>query len=184
MKIVKPTKVGMAEAVATARRDGVVVYPTDTAYALGGKFRSRSVQQKILRIKKRRDTKFTLIASSTQQVEKFFTLSAAQKKLARRYWPGPLSIVVSPRFAIRVPDNRIARALARGAGQPLIATSANVSGQPTLFDSGRIISLLSNKKPAPDVLIDAGRLRLEQVSTIVAISDGRVVVLRRGAVQL
>ena len=171
----------MTEAVTVLRRGGVVVYPTDTAYALGGKFRSRSVQQKILRIKKRRDTKFTLIASSLRQVEKFFKLSAAQKKLAQRHWPGPLSIVVSTRFAVRVPSNSVARALARGAQQPLIATSANFSGEHTLYDAKKIIAQFSYEKHQPDLLINAGRLKKMKPSTVVKISAGQLVVVRKGS---
>ncbi len=139
MTIVKPNKIGVQQAVKVLKNGGVIVYPTDTAYALGGIFDSKKVTQKILKIKNRKDQKFTLIASSLKQVERFFKLNSAQKKLARKFWPGPLSIVVSNRFAVRVPKNKIARSLARQAGKPIVATSANLSGQPTLYDSKKII---------------------------------------------
>ena len=128
-----PDKFIINQAVKILRAGGILVYPTDTAYALGGKFNSPKVIKKILRIKKRRDEKFTLIASSLSQVRRFFKLNLVQLRLAKKYWPGALSIVVSRRFAVRVPALKIARALAEGAGAPLIATSANVSGEKTPY---------------------------------------------------
>lgn len=182
MEIVKPNKVGIQKAVKMLKAGGVVVYPTDTAYALGGFFNSPSVTKKILRIKQRVDRKFTLIASSQKQAEKFFSLSPLSKKIATQYWPGPLSLVVSKRFAIRVPDYRVARMLARYAGKPLIATSANISGSKTLYDSKAIIRQFVNKKNKPDLLIDAGRLPKRKTSTVVRINAKKITVIRPGAV--
>src|SRR3989344_4494166 len=88
-------------AVTILKKAGVIVYPPDTAYALGGFFNSAKVIKKVLKIKGRRDDKFTLVASSISQVKRFFKLNALQKKLASRFWPGPLSIVVSSKYAVR-----------------------------------------------------------------------------------
>ncbi|MFA6255464.1 MAG: L-threonylcarbamoyladenylate synthase [Patescibacteria group bacterium] len=192
MKIVKPNKIGVQQAVKILKNGGVIIYPTDTAYALGGIFDSKKVTQKILKIKNRKDKKFTLIASSLKQVEKFFKLNSSQKKLARNFWPGPLSIVVSPRFAVRVPKNRIVQSLAQQVGKPIIATSANLSGQPTLFDSKKIIAQFQSKKNTrlnlagqkPDLLIDSGRLAQTKTSTVVKVVGNKAIVLRSGAVKI
>ena len=74
MKVVKPNKPGIKQAVQILKRGGVVVYPTDTAYGLGGIYNSKKVITQILKIKKRKDEKFTLIASSLNQVKKFFKI--------------------------------------------------------------------------------------------------------------
>ena len=71
MLVVKPNKIGVQQAVKVLRRGGVIVYPTDTAYALGGIFNLSEVTQEILKIKKRRAQKFTLVSSSLYQVQKF-----------------------------------------------------------------------------------------------------------------
>lgn len=184
MKIVKPNKIGIQQAVAVLRQGGVVIYPTDTAYAIGGIFDSKKVTQRILKIKKRKDEKFTLIASSLTQVEKFFKLSSAQKKLAKKFWPGPLSIVVSSRFAVRVPNNIIAQTLAYRAGQPLIATSANISGKQTLYDSKKIIKQFANQKNQPELILDAGRLPKTKTSTIIKVLASKIEVLRPGSIKL
>lgn len=184
MKIVKPTKIGIKQAVAILKRDGVVVYPTDTAYAIGGVFDSKKIQKRILKIKGRKDDKFTLVASSLCQVQKFFKLNALTKELAKKFWPGPLSLVVSSRFAVRVPGNKIAQALAKGAGRPLIATSANLSGQKALYSSQEIIKQFDNQKSQPDLVVEAGRLKKIRISTIVSADQGKVKIFRAGSIKL
>ena len=193
MQILKDSPQSISTAVYVLKSGGVIVFPTDTAYALGGVFNSKKVIQRILKIKNRKDTKFPLVASSLHQVEKFFRLNAAQKKLAKKYWPGPLSIVVSDRFAIRVPDNKTARLLARKVAMPIIATSANIAGEKTPY-STKVISQQFVKKKSnsqipnskfqiPDVILDAGKLPAKKSSTIVKVgASGIVEVIRKGAI--
>ena len=182
MKIIKPTKPSISQAVQVLKRGGVIVYPTDTAYALGGKFNSKKVIAEILKIKKRRDEKFTIIASSLYQVQKFFKLNSIQKKLAKKYWPGPLSIVVSNKFAVRVPKHKIAQDLCRQVGSPLIATSANISGTKTQYDSKEIIKQFSNKKNQPELIINVGKLKKTKTSTIVQVNKRELKILRKGSI--
>lgn len=184
MVIVKPTKAGVKQAVAILKRGGVVIYPTDTAYGFGGIYNSKKVKQNILKIKKRKDEKFTVVSSNLTQVEKFFKLNSLQKKLAKKYWPGPLSIVVSPKFAVRVPKNKVAQSLAQQTGKPLIATSANLSGKQTLYNSKKIIQEFKGKKNQPDLIIDDGRLKKIKTSTIVKASKGEIEILRNGSIKL
>ena len=174
MRILKPNRTGLAQAVRVLRRGGVIVYPTDTAYGLGGVFDSPAVTRKILRIKNRTDKKFTLVASSRRQVERFFPLHPLQKKLAGHYWPGPLSLVVSRRFAVRVPAHPVARTLCRRAGRPLIASSANRSGQPSPYRVTTVVAQFRNQKDQPELIIDAGPLPRRKSSTVVAIRAGRL----------
>lgn len=184
MEIVKADNQGLKEAAAVLRKGGVVVYPTDTAYALGGFYDSPRVIKKILKIKNRQDKKFTIICSSLNQAEKFFKLTAVQKKFVKKYWPGPLSLVVSDIQSVRVPKNKIAGSLARRAGKPLIATSANISGDGEIYDSKEIIKLFSDKKNQPNLIIDGGKLKKIKPSTIVKINEGSAEVLRQGAIKI
>ena len=184
MIIIKPDKNGISQAITILRGGGVIVYPTDTAYALGGIFNLAKVTKKILRIKKRKDEKFTLVASDFSQVQKFFKLNSKEKKLGKKYWPGPLSIVVSKRFAVRVPKNKIAQKLALEVGRPLIATSANISGSQTLYDSEDIIRQFKNKKNQPDLILNIGRLPKIKTSTIVEVFKKEIKIIRKGSVKL
>lgn len=172
------------KAVAIIRRGGVICYPTDTAYALGGIFDSPKVIGLIKKIKGRKDDKFTLVAASLYQVKKYFKLNSFEKRLAKKYWPGPLSLVVSDKFSVRVPADRLARSLARQAGKPLIATSANLSGQPTLYDPKKIIGQYQNRRFAPDAIIDKGRLKKIKTSTIVKAKGDKIEIIRPGAARV
>ena len=183
MKSLVINPVNVRRAAAVLKQQGVIVYPTDTAYALGGVFDSPAVRRRILQIKQRRDEKFTLIAASLAQVQQFFTLNTMAKKLARKFWPGPLSIVVTKQFAVRVPKQALARSFARQAGRPLIATSANLSGSPAPYTVQAVLAQFKNKKNQPDLLLDAGRLKKVKPSTVVAIVDGQVRILRAGPVR-
>ena len=184
MIVVKPNKSGIWQAVVILKKGGVIVYPTDTAYALGGIFNSSKVIKEILKIKKRKDQKFTLVSSSFAQVRKFFKLSPAAVKLARKNWPGPLSIVVSKRFAVRVPKNEVARKLARKVGRPIIATSANITGQQTIYDSSEIMKQFKNRISRPALIIDCGKLPKIKTSTVIKVKNNQIEIIRQGSVKI
>lgn len=202
MIILKTNKKNIIIASKILCQGGTIVYPTDTAYALGGIFNNKNVIKKILAIKKRKDDKFTLISSSQNQVEKFFPLNTHARKLAKKYWPGPLSLVVSRKYAVRVPDNIIARKLAQLARKPLIATSANIHRKKTPYNikdvlrfflrGGQcakkrcrifftIVKNIRQGQELPDCILDAGTLPKRKTSTIVEVSGSRIKVIRPGA---
>lgn len=179
-----PSRAVLRSVADVLRRGGIIVYPTDTAYAIGGCFNRAVVRRRVLAIKGRRDRKFTLVAASLAQVLRHFRLHPTARHVARRYWPGPLSIVVSPRFAVRVPNSAVARTLARLAGAPLIATSANRSGGQTPYTVAAVRRQLTlGRQPA--MMVDAGRLPQRKPSTIVRVDGrGQVRVIRAGGVKV
>ena len=183
MRIVKLDNSGIKEAIKVLRRGKTIVYPTDTAYALGGVFDSPAVIKNILAIKNRKDEKFTLISSSVNQVKSLFKLNSVALTLAKKYWPGPLSIVVSDRFAVRVPANDLARALARQIKKPLIATSANLSGGKNLYRSLEVIKEFEDQKYQPELVIDAGALPKIKPSTLVKVDGKKLKVIRAGSIK-
>ena len=173
----------LCRAGALLRRGWVVVYPTDTAYALGGRFDDPQVRRKILAIKQRTDRKFTLVAADLPQVKRFFRLNRWADSLTRKLWPGPLSLVVNRRYAVRVPTHSLARALAALAGSPLIATSANISGQKIPYSVQAVLRQFKNSKILPDLIFDSGPLQPKKPSTIVEVlSSGQIVILRNGPI--
>ncbi len=170
------------KAVNVLQNGGIVVFPTDTAYGLGCDFENENAIQRILAVKGRTDTRFTVIAGSREQVLHFFTLNETARQLAQQYWPGPLSIVVNDHAAVRVPDNDIAIALVNAYGRPLIATSANISKRPphyTLAGAQRELG-----KQNVDLWIDGGDLPERPASTIVDTQGDTVKVIRHGAITL
>lgn len=125
-------------------RGGLVIYPTETFYALGCLATVHSAVEKIFSAKGRpADKPLPLIVSDWEMAERFLRLTKAEEELARNFWPGPLSIVaevdprVSPlakdhagRSAVRMSPHVIAARLCHEAGAPLVSSSANRSGRP------------------------------------------------------
>ncbi len=155
----------------------LLIYPTESSYALGCMFNDHAGIQKILKLKGRKDPRFTVVASSLEQVQQYFQLDEASFALAQQYWPAALSIVVGEQYAIRVPGLAAARDAAAQAGVPLIATSLNISGEPPVFD----LKLLPERFSGIPI-IDGGVLTPKAPSTVVECFQGGYVIHRQGAV--
>ena len=199
MLIIKKTNNKILKEVAKQlKRGAIVVYPTDTAYALGCDATNAKAVAKIFKIKGREKTKaLPMIVADIKMAKKFFILATRHSQLATRYWPGPFSIILKAKktivrtalykstAAVRVPDSAIARTLSKYLGRPLIATSANISYQPTCYSVKAFMRQAKSMKIKPDIVIDAGALRRRRPSTIVKTDEnGRVEVLRKGSVKV
>lgn len=176
----RPSTAHIQKAVRTLRVGGVVLFPSESSYGLATPYNSRAGIRRILQLKQRTDAKFTVIASSLNQAQHFF--SAARSKrftvVAQRVWPGPVSLVVSRRLSVRVPQLAWLRTLAAQVGRPLIATSANQAGQPAAYSlrtAARQLDLL-----AVDAIIDGGRLPRRSPSGVVQVTTRSIRVLRPG----
>jgi L-threonylcarbamoyladenylate synthase len=126
------------------RRGGVVAYPTDTFYGLAVDAGSVAAAARLFALKGRDAGKASpLIAASLEQADDAVEFTPQGLRLAARFWPGPLSLVLLAKptvcraviaggdtAAIRVPAHDIARALARAFGSCISATSANLSARP------------------------------------------------------
>lgn len=165
---------------ATLRQGGVVVLPSESSYGLFTPIRSVAGIKRILQLKGRSDNKFTVVASSLAQVQKFFPAARRLRftQVAQAVWPGPVSLVVSPRMSVRVPDSVLLRHLSQEVGQPLIATSANQSGHPAAYsmrEVGRQLDLTQ-----VDAVVDGGTLPKRKPSAVVKIGKQGIEVLREG----
>jgi L-threonylcarbamoyladenylate synthase len=188
----------LAEALSVLRRGGVVVYPTETAYGLAADPTDTSAARHVFLIKGRSGKKsLPLIFSSARQVENFAVLKGKIGSLARRQWPGALTVVIKPRtkfapgvaakdgtVAARVPGLAWPRALAAALGRPITSTSANLSGQPATYRASEIIRVFRGRKYQPDLFLDAGDLPPRPASTIVRLRRGRIEVLRQGHIRI
>lgn len=183
----------MAEVVRVLRSGGTAVVPTDTAYALVVDATNRAAVARVKQLKGRAAGKpIAVIAASTAQVRRFFYFSNSAERLARRFWPGPLTLVLLSKTAlarsglsrsgigVRVPHNATARRIAQRLGQPITATSANRSGGATPYTPAAVVRQF--RRLQPDLLFDAGRLLKRPVSTVVRLRGKRIEVLRPGAI--
>jgi L-threonylcarbamoyladenylate synthase len=159
---------------------GVIVYPTETFYGLGGNPMDEAVVHRIFQLKGREAGKpIPLIASNGEAV---FSSAVAQwplvaERLAQAFWPGPLTLILPAHpklpailsartntIAVRVSSNPVAAALASALGGLITATSANRAGEPPSSDPSSIVPAFLLET---DGLLDAGTLPGELPSTIV-----------------
>ncbi len=184
----KPDAATLHKAIAVLKRGGAVVYPTETAYALGCDPKNATAMKKIFLTKKRAASKpLPLIAASLAMARRFAVLDRYAAMLANAFWPGPLTLVApvvpgtkgAGEIAVRVSSNPWAEALSVGLGRPIISTSANLSGRKTRYD---IAAVLRDLGAFPDMVLDAGVLKSTPPSTIVRAQGGIVAILREGPI--
>lgn len=183
-------------AVLALREGGVITFPTETSYGLGCDPRDARAVRRIFKIKGR-DARNPLLlaAGSWAQVERVAHLSAKVKRLAKQYWPGPLTLILPLRKEARLADgvaykgevsvryssSTDVRRLTRRFGFPIVATSANISGQPACRSAKEIRDV----NLAVDFIVDGGLLPLRKPSTVARVrEDGRIDVVRAGATSL
>jgi L-threonylcarbamoyladenylate synthase len=182
----------IAAAASVLRRGGVVVYPTETFYGLGGNPTSPDTVERIFRIKKRGPEKaLPLIASAVPAVREWVEeFPAIAERLAAVFWPGPLTLILpaahrlpprvhasTGKIAVRVSSHPIARALAAALGGLIVSTSANFTAHPACRTPGEIPIELVRQV---DGLIDAGGLPGNLPSTIVDVTGGAPLLVREG----
>ncbi|WP_242337504.1 MULTISPECIES: L-threonylcarbamoyladenylate synthase [Anaeromyxobacter] len=175
------------------RRGGLVAYPTETFYGLGALARDEAALGRLARAKLRPEGKpLPLLAADVGQVEAVAGLTGIAARLAARFWPGPLTLVLpalpgldpavtagAGTVAIRVPGSEVARALARRAGGAIVSTSANLSGEAPPTDAGDLSADLLSRI---DHVLDGGRTPGGLPSTIVEVEGDSVRLLREGAI--
>ena len=174
------------------RGGGVVAYPTDTFYGLAVDPRNADAVGVLFAVKGRDAGKPSpLIAASLEQAQLAVVFNDIAEVLARRFWPGPLSVVLPAReglcraaigggatAAIRVPDHDVARAVAGAFGFCVTATSANVSGRPP---ARRPTDIDPEVVARVDLVID-GVTPGGEPSTIVDVTGGTPRLVRAGAI--
>lgn len=179
----KPDAAAFKKAVAVLKAGGLVVYPTETAYALSCAPASAAAVRRLFAVKGRDGSKpLPLIAATAAMAKRAVKLDRYGTALAEAFWPGPLTLVAPAKkgtLAVRVSSHPTAAALAKAFGGPVVSTSANRSGGPAAFD---VPSVLKQLGARPDLVLDAGPLKPGPVSTIVRPLDGVIEILREGAV--
>lgn len=177
---------------------GVIVYPTDTAYALGADSKSAAGIRKIYKIKKRDAGKtLPLIAASLSAVKGIALVTRVEAKQAKKYWPGALTLLLKARaglsaavvkngfLAARVPDNKAARRIALTLGRPIISTSANRTGRGSCYNIAAVKKSLGKLWDKVDLVIDAGALPRVLPSTIIKLKNKKeFTVLRQGEIKI
>lgn len=181
-------------AVEVLQGDGLVAFPTDTVYGLGAKIDSPASIEALFRVKGRERSKaIPILLGDPADLDKVaIDISYTALRLAQRYWPGALTLVVprhtalpdmlspGPTIGVRMPDHPLALRLLRLTG-PLAVTSANLSGEPSLSSAGDVAAQLGGRI---DLILDGGITPGGRPSTVVDCTGAELVILRQGPISL
>lgn len=176
----KADEEGLAAAVDTLMKGGVVVIPTDTVYGLAAHPDFPDAVERLYTIKARDAKKpIALLASDAEAASRF--IGQAASALAAPYWPGALTVVARGE-GLRIPDHEWTRKLLAKCGGVLRVTSANLSGQRAATDAP---AALAEVGLSADLVIDDGVSPGGVASTVALVNDdGSVKILRDGPVKL
>jgi L-threonylcarbamoyladenylate synthase len=185
-----PTRDGIARAASILAGGGVVAFPTDTVYGVAVAA-SRSDRLEALFELKRRpaDKQIPMLVAGLDQVSGAgWLVEERAVALAERFWPGPLTLVLGGAAGpsgstqgFRVPDHPVALALIRAAG-PLLATSANISGEPDTLDAQDVLVAFATQQDGLAAVVDGGRVPGGAPSTVVDLTVNPARILRAGPV--
>jgi L-threonylcarbamoyladenylate synthase len=185
---------GLAAAVDVLTGGGVVAFPTDTVYGLGAMAFDENAVGTLYDVKERRmDKAIPLLIGDFDQLELVTSsVTPMAAKLARHFWPGPLTIVLPrhasipdavtplPTVGVRIPNLASTQKLLRLTG-PLAVTSANVSGEGSPSTAPGVVMQLGRRIP---LILDGGVTPGGTPSTVVDCTKDRPVILREGPISL
>ena len=190
MEIVSCDKKGIEKIVTAYRNGEIIAFPTDTVYGLGcDPFNSKSTS-KIFELKNRDgEKKFPILGISKNELEKIVEFNSNANKIAERFWPGQVTLLLPIRkdivdkienngkLAVRVPGNECVLSILKHC-KLIVGTSANISGEKSILDSTE----LKIKLPNVDVLVDGGKIVSSGESTIIDFVNGELKMIREGSV--
>jgi L-threonylcarbamoyladenylate synthase len=179
--------------VEVLRKDGIIVYPTETFYGLGVNGFSAKAIQAAYRLKKREASKpLSVMISDISMLDQIATqVPPLFRPLISEFWPGPLTIILkaSPSvpaelqgkgtIGVRLSSHKWVRALVSRARFPITATSANITGGEEISGPRKVKALFDG---VVDLIVDGGRTQGFLPSTVVDLSRERPRLIREGAI--
>jgi L-threonylcarbamoyladenylate synthase len=177
---------GIGLAADLLRKGALVAFPTDTVYGIGCRAADPLATERLFAAKRRAPDKAIpwLIGSLEEAVALGFVVDDRVRKVAARFWPGGLTIVLpaaqeAPGQAFRIPDHPVPLALVAAAG-PLATSSANRSGEPETLDADEVaIAFADSDEPA--ATIDGGPAAGGVASSVLDMTGEHPRLLREGA---
>ncbi|HYL07577.1 MAG TPA: L-threonylcarbamoyladenylate synthase [Candidatus Udaeobacter sp.] len=179
--VLKPTVAGYRRAAQLLRGGAVVAFPTDTVYGLGASADDELAQKRIYTIKGRPvGMPLILMVAAESQLEGYVHVDSRTESLIRRWWPGPLTLVLHAigggTLGVRIPKHKVALGLLRHAG-PLMTTSANLHGQDPAMTAEEAAAL-----GGVMAVLDGGSAVGGTASTVLDLTGPEPHVLREGAI--
>ncbi len=192
----RPDRAVLDVAAEAVLRGGVISFPGDSLYVLGCSLLDVSAVELVARLKRRGPGKavISLIPDPSQAQALALVVSPVAKRLMDSFWPGPLSLIflaasIVPKgvqgqggtVALRCPRDPLSQALLARVGGPVVASSANLTGQPPAQTAEEVRTLFGNTL---DLILDGGPRRLDIPTTLVDVSGPRPKLVRRGALEV
>lgn len=183
--------------VLALKQGKVLAYATDTSYGFAVDAQNQQAVTKLYKVKGRDFKKpIHVVVPSIAYAKRIADFSLVAQKLAKKFWPGPLTLVLKVKdkklnaltsgtnfIGLRMPNSNLALGLAKKLGRPITATSANLSGQPDSYSATTIIEQFQKQKFQPDIVINAGRLPKTKPSTVVKVDGKQLEILRKGPIK-
>ncbi len=188
-----PLEAQLSAAASMLKNGGLVAFPTETVYGLGGNALDGDAARKIYAAKGRpSDNPLIVHIADPADAEKYAYVTPLYEKIAKAFMPGPITVILKKRemiplsvtggldtVGIRCPENPAARMLIRLAGVPVAAPSANLSGKPSPTSAMHVYDDMNGRI---DGIVDGGDATVGLESTIVKIEGDALLVLRPGAI--
>jgi len=175
------------------RAGGVIAYPTDTSYGLGcDPFNGQAVGR-VTRIKGARTKPMPILGNSIASLSRVCNFSERAIRLAKVFWPGPLTMVLPARpivsesflsksgVGVRIPDNPVALEIITFSGGLLTGTSANLTGGRSPRTAEEAAAQVGE---AVDMLVDGGKTKYESDSTVLDFVEPAMRMIRLGPISL
>lgn len=184
------------DAIGILKTGGIVAYPTDTVYGLGASMTSISALERIFAVKDRpKGMALPLLVADQEQIKYISqSIPPAVWLLIYNFFPGALTIVLNKSDAVpdiitggaktiafRIPNHSVPISIIKGLGQPIVGTSANLSGQPSPVAAEQVRMQIGDKV---DMIVDGGNCPGGIESTVVDLSNKKPVIRRLGAITL
>ena len=178
------------KSVEIVRKDGVVVFPTDTVYGLLADATNKKAVEKIFKIKGRQKGKWLpVFVKDLKSAKNISKIDKKQERFLRSVWPGKTTAVLKRKkgtkiygvdkdtIALRIPNYALLNKLLERINKPLAQTSANISGKKPLNDVKEIIKQFEKEKP--DLIISVGKLKSTKPSKVIDITGFQAKILRK-----
>jgi len=185
---------GVVKAAEVILEGGLIVYPTDTTYAVGVNALNADAVQKVWELKGRSASKaMSVVLSEVSEVVRYADLSKREAAICAALLPGPVTLLLraahegtklacsGTTVGVRVPDSRFCCEVASLASVPVTATSANASGGAETYSLRDAIESLGPEASKVDLWVDGGNLNSTRPSTIIDLSCEPPTIVREGA---
>ena len=169
--------------IETIENGGLIIYPTDTVYGIGGDALKDKTVKEIYKIKKRKkNNPLSIIIKDIEMIKDYCKITPGEKRKLKKYLPGPYTVLVNrskkkipvsniKRLGIRIPKYSFINRVMKKIEVPIVTTSANLSGKTAPVSLDQIPKEILE---SVDLVLDGGETKLKRPSTIIDLSTGKI----------